>query len=42
MSFDTTALADATVTDPTDESSVRLGDLWSKRPEVILFLRHFG
>jgi len=22
--------------------SVRLGDLWSERPAVLVFLRHFG
>lgn len=42
MSFDTTALADATVTDPTDRSEVRLGDLWADQTQIILFLRHFG
>ena len=42
MSLDTAALADATVTDPTDESAVRLGELWADRTQVILFLRHFG
>jgi len=41
MSFDVPALADHIVIDP-DGVERGLGDLWSERPEVILFLRHFG
>ena len=41
MPFDVSALADHVVIDP-DEGEHRLGDLWAERPEVILFLRHFG
>ena len=41
MTFDVDALADTVLIDP-DENPVRLGDLWKDRPEVILFLRHFG
>lgn len=25
-----------------DGSAVRLGDLWQKKPLVLVFLRHFG
>ena len=41
MPFDVAALADHVVIDA-DGVEQRLGDLWSGRPEVILFLRHFG
>ena len=41
MNIDMQALADATVTD-LDRNEVRLGDFWSERPRVVLFLRHFG
>ena len=41
MPFDVTALADNVLID-SDEVETRLGDLWAERPEVILFLRHFG
>ncbi|MDH3606399.1 MAG: hypothetical protein OER12_05340 [Acidimicrobiia bacterium] len=41
MSFDVSVLADHMVIDPNGEEH-RLGDLWAERPEVILFLRHFG
>ncbi len=34
-------LADATVLD-TDGATVRLGDLWTERPVVLVWLRHFG
>jgi peroxiredoxin len=35
------AVGDATVLDP-DGATVRLGDLWSERPAVLVWLRHFG
>ncbi|MGI9648230.1 MAG: hypothetical protein ACR2OI_06895 [Acidimicrobiia bacterium] len=41
MPFDVAALADQVLIDP-DENPHRLGDLWVERPEVVLFLRHFG
>ena len=41
MTFDVDALSDTVLID-SDENPVRLGDLWKDRPEVILFLRHFG
>jgi len=41
MPFDVAALADHVVVDP-EGVEQRLGDLWLERPEVILFLRHFG
>jgi hypothetical protein len=41
MSFDVSALADQVLVDPAG-SQVRLGDCWADRPQVILFLRHFG
>jgi len=34
-------LRDIELEDP-DGSRTRLGDLWSKRPVVLAFLRHFG
>ncbi|MGH7723589.1 MAG: SelL-related redox protein [Candidatus Dormibacteria bacterium] len=39
--IDASRLSDATVLDP-DGSGVRLGDLWSDRPAVLVWLRHFG
>lgn len=41
VTFDSSALADVVLTDP-DGVEHRLGDLWSDRPQVLLFLRHFG
>jgi hypothetical protein len=41
MAFDIDALADLVLVDP-DGTPVRLGDLWADRPQVVLFLRHFG
>jgi len=41
MALDTHALAETTVSD-LEGNPVRLGDLWSERPIVLLFLRHFG
>lgn len=41
MPFDVTALADHALVDP-DGAEHRLGDLWADRPQVLLFLRHFG
>ena len=41
MSFDVAALGDHVLIDP-DGAEQRLGDLWADRPEVLLFLRHFG
>ena len=41
MPFDTTRLADQVLVDP-DGNEHRLGDTWSDRPQVLLFLRHFG
>lgn len=41
MAFDISLLADHVVVDP-DGVEQRLGDLWAERPEVLLFLRHFG
>ncbi len=41
MPFDVPALAGHVVVDP-DGTEQRLGALWAERPEVILFLRHFG
>ena len=38
---DIDTLAQLTLTSP-DGQSVRLADLWSKRPVVLVFLRHFG
>ena len=35
------ALADVTLQDDSGED-VRLGDLWSIRPAVLVFLRHYG
>jgi peroxiredoxin len=35
------ALADLTLPDA-DGQPVRLGDLWAKRPVVLVFLRHYG
>ncbi|MEM9554688.1 MAG: hypothetical protein AAGC60_10545 [Acidobacteriota bacterium] len=35
------ALRDATVLD-VDGDTVRLGDLWSERPAVLVFVRHYG
>ena len=40
-SFDVSALADHELITP-DDATVRLGDLWAERAELILFLRHFG
>jgi len=34
-------LADITLEDY-EGSAVRLGDLWSDRPAVLVFLRHYG
>jgi hypothetical protein len=34
-------LADITLPDQ-DGESVRLGDLWSDRPAVLIWLRHYG
>lgn len=34
-------LADQVLVDP-DGKLERLGDRWAERPQVILFLRHFG
>jgi len=39
--FDVAALAEQVLPDSADVPH-RLGDLWADRPEVILFLRHFG
>jgi peroxiredoxin len=39
--IDVHALGDATVLAP-EGGSVRLGDLWSDRPAVLVWLRHFG
>ena len=39
--FDVAALADKVLLDAA-ENPHRLGDLWADRPEVVLFLRHFG
>lgn len=41
MPFDVAALGEQVLIDP-DGGEHRLGDLWADRPEVILFLRHFG
>ncbi|MDH3540784.1 MAG: hypothetical protein OEP52_12350 [Acidimicrobiia bacterium] len=41
MPFAVSELADQVLFDPAGVEQ-RLGDLWSERPEVILFLRHFG
>ena len=41
MKIDINALADQVLADP-DGDERRLGDLWADRPQVILFLRHFG
>jgi hypothetical protein len=41
MPFDVSALANHTLVDP-DGAEQRLGDLWAERPQVLLFLRHFG
>lgn len=41
MSFDVEQLASHVVIDP-DGAEHRLGDLWTERPAVLLFLRHFG
>ena len=41
MTFDTTQLADVVLVDP-DGGEHRVGDLWQDRPQVLLFLRHFG
>jgi len=41
MTFDVEALADHEVVDPEGRPQ-RLGDLWADRPQLILFLRHFG
>jgi hypothetical protein len=41
MAFDVRALADQVLHDP-EGAEQRLGDLWAERPQVILFLRHFG
>ena len=41
MSFDVAALGDHVLVDP-EGGEHRLGDLWADRPEVLLFLRHFG
>lgn len=41
MSIDVAALGDHVLIDP-DGAQHRLGDLWADRPEVLLFLRHFG
>jgi prostamide/prostaglandin F2alpha synthase len=38
---DATALADITLPDQ-DGNPVRLGDLWSERPAVLVWLRHYG
>jgi hypothetical protein len=35
------ALADVVLQDA-DGEDVRLGDLWSERPAVLVFLRHYG
>ena len=35
------ALADIVLPDQ-DSSEVRLGDLWSERPAVLVWLRHYG
>jgi hypothetical protein len=41
MKIDINALAEQVLVDP-DGDEHRLGDLWADRPQVILFLRHFG
>ena len=41
MPFDAGRLADHVLVDP-DGAEQRLGDLWKDRPQVLLFLRHFG
>lgn len=38
---DPSALADCIATD-IDGTQVRLGDLWSERPVVLVLLRHYG
>ena len=39
--MDSAAIADLMLVD-TDETPVRLGDTWSERPAVLVWLRHFG
>ncbi len=41
MHFDAARLSDHILIDP-DGSEHVLGDRWKERPQVILFLRHFG
>jgi len=41
MSFDVEALAATELVDP-DGNPHRLGEFWTERPAVLLFLRHFG
>ncbi len=41
LSFDVNKLADQVLIDP-DGHEERLGDRWAERPQVVLFLRHFG
>jgi hypothetical protein len=41
MTFDTAAFAGLSLPNP-DGDSCRLGDLWSDKLHLILFLRHFG
>ncbi len=38
---DASVLEDVVLSDP-DGRQVRLGDLWSERPAVLVFVRHFG
>ncbi len=41
MPFDSAQLSEHILTDP-DGFEHLLGDRWKERPQVILFLRHFG
>lgn len=38
---DADALADVVLEDA-DGEDVRLGELWARRPAVVVFLRHYG
>jgi peroxiredoxin len=38
---DASVLEDVVLSDP-DGRTIRLGDLWSERPAVLVFVRHFG
>lgn len=39
--MDAAAIADIVLPDA-DGNDVRVGDLWSERPAVLVWLRHFG